>query len=542
MINKMKIGTKLISGFALVAIIAALIGVYGIINMRNIDDRDTLLYQKMTLPIQYLAKVIERYHRVRVNVYALLSADTQAAIKKYKDVIFGEHSEILIENLNKFKKTMISDKIKNVFKELQKARSLYRADLKRFVSLIEQGKKDEARAVATGVGFKHAKMEQKALDKLMQIKIDDAKQIAIENTEIADSTTLIMVIVLLIGFLISLFLGIYLTKSISKPLTVGVDFANKISKKDLTAEIDKSIIKRGDEVGMLANALIDMKNNLIEIVNELNDVANNMAASSEEISASAQSLASGAQNQAASVEETSASMEELGSSITQVASNADDINNKSNDLLVTSKESAELVEDAVTSMDKINESSVQISDILGVINDISDQTNLLALNAAIEAARAGEHGRGFAVVADEISKLADKSTENAKEIETLIKQSIKDIDKGSDIVKKAGDAFNVIIQGVGGNSELIVEIAKAIEQQKEGSDQVQTAVENINEITQSTSASAEEMAASTEEMQSQAENIKGLIEQFKVSNNAKKQIQGPAENNGEKKEVTLKNS
>jgi methyl-accepting chemotaxis protein len=360
---------------------------------------------------------------------------------------------------------------------------------------------------------------------------------------LAEVTTLLIMIIIvaLVLFAVVSVVAVFVAKSFVKPIIAAVDFASTTSKKDLTLEISEQYLKRKDEIGVLAKSLDDMQGDLINIVNELNDVATGLASGSEEISASAQSLSAGAQNQAASVEETSASIEELGSSITQVASNADDIKNKSNNLLETARSSSELVNDAVDSMDKINKSSERISEILGVINDIADQTNLLALNAAIEAARAGEHGRGFAVVADEISKLADKSTENAKEIEKLIKQSINDITRGSDIVKQAGDAFQEIIQGVDQNTELIQEITKAIEQQQEGSDQVQTAVESINEVTQGTSASAEEMAASTEELQSQAENIKILIDEFKVSSNGngKKQLNAPKQR---EKHVNLYNN
>jgi methyl-accepting chemotaxis protein len=284
-----------------------------------------------------------------------------------------------------------------------------------------------------------------------------------------------------------------------------------------------------------------MQKNLISVVTDMGDVASHLAASSEEISASAQNLSAGAQTQAASVEETSASMEELNAAIIQVSGNANDINHKVSELKDTAQESAQLVVNAVNSMDKITESSQQIAEILGLINDIADQTNLLALNAAIEAARAGEHGRGFAVVADEISKLADKSATSAKEIEKLIKQSIKDLTAGTEVVKKAGDAFNKIIGGVNDNSILIDQITKAVAQQSTGANEVQKAIEEINEITQNTSASSEEMAASTEELQSQAENIKSLVDEFKLSGTTQtiKALPHTPENKNDHKTVTV---
>lgn len=348
--------------------------------------------------------------------------------------------------------------------------------------------------------------------------------IAAPVDEMLAAVSKIQLILIIIGVVIISvisFAVFYISSKISKPIQSIADTLQHISQKDLTVSILKEHMARGDEIGILANSLNVMKNSLTEIIHDLSDVASNMAASSEEIASTAHNLADGAQTQSASVEQTSASMEELNSSAVQVSSNADDIKNKTSELFHTAQENSNLVSNAVSSMEKIKESSTLISEILNVINDISDQTNLLALNAAIEAARAGEHGRGFAVVADEISKLAEKSTENSKEIEKLIKKSIVDVDAGSNVVKKSGHAFNSIISGVEENSKLVEEITRAVDQQQKGSQEVQTAIENISDITQSNSASAEEMAASTTELQDQAEKIKFLIDQFKISENMK---------------------
>ncbi len=339
------------------------------------------------------------------------------------------------------------------------------------------------------------------------------------------------------------FIALFVAKKFTMPIKTAVAISMEIAQKILKTEVPEKYLKKKDEIGELARSLSQMRDNLIQIIEELSDVASNLSASSEEISASAQNLADGAQNQASSVEETSASIEELSSAIAQVADNSNNINQKSENLLSTAQESAEIIDSAEESMTKISTSSEQISEILNVINDISDQTNLLALNAAIEAARAGEHGRGFAVVADEISKLADKSVENAKEIEKLIKQSMVDVKKGTQIVNDAGNSFKTIIQGIEANNTLIDQITRAAEQQRTGSDQVQTAVETINEVTQNTSASAEEMAASTEELQSQAESVKLMIDEFELPQQ-KKAIQAGSKgkkNNKNDKNVAVYN-
>ena len=175
----------------------------------------------------------------------------------------------------------------------------------------------------------------------------------------------------------------------------------------------------------------------------------------------------------------------------------------------------------VDGMKKIQDSSSKIEEIIQVINDIADQTNLLSLNASIEAARAGEHGRGFAVVAEEISKLAERSAVSTKEVGNLVKESLTNVINGVELVNQSGEAFTKIYSDVQSNADLIRGIVNAIEQQNQGAEQVQTAMNQINDITQGVSASAEEMASSTVELQSLAESLREIIDLFKINKRKK---------------------
>jgi len=346
-----------------------------------------------------------------------------------------------------------------------------------------------------------------------------ALEAKIDSTEALAPAFSLLYMIILISLILSaiiFFIAVLFAKSIVKPILAGVNFADMISNKDLSLKLEKGLIKKSDEIGSLARSLDTMSETLLHIIENLTDISSHVAASAEEIAAGAQNLAANAQNQASNVEETFASMEEFTGSINKVSESAKDIENKTNVLLIAANESKQLVDTAVNSINGINESSQRIADIISIINDISDQTNLLALNAAIEAARAGEYGRGFAVVADEIAKLADKSSGNTKEIEKLIKQSVKDLDSGTEIVKRAGEAFNNIILSINETGKLITEISKAVESQSNGANDVRKAIEDINDNTQNISSSTEQMAASTEELQSMAEKVKTLIEEFKI--------------------------
>lgn len=520
MLNRLKIGTKLITAFVIVAFIAGAIGIIGIVNIKKIDDRDTMLYENMTVPIKNIAFAAAYFHRGRAVIFRAVGTKDIAQIDRDHNRV-KEFMKIIQQNAEEFDKKIIAAGMRKMFETWKSAYNNYISHVDEIFGYLKNKKVEAALNVLNGEGLKYANIVQKQLEDMAQEKIHGAKEFADENTRIANAISLLMIIISIVGFIISIALGYFISRSISKPLISGVGFADSIALKDLSKRLDDKILSRGDEIGALAKALDKMQTNLIGIVENMIDVASHMATSSEEISASAQALSAGAQTQAASVEETSASMEELNAAVVQVAGNAKDIDDKTVKLNDTAKDSKNLVDNAITSMDKINQSSQQIADILGMINDIADQTNLLALNAAIEAARAGEAGRGFAVVADEISKLADKSALNSKEIEKLIKQSIKDLTSGTEIVRKAGDAFNIIIEGIGENGLLINQISKAVNQQTIGTNEVQKAIEEINEITQNTSASAEEMASSTVELQEQSEMIKQMVDDFKLSSNGK---------------------
>ncbi len=359
-------------------------------------------------------------------------------------------------------------------------------------------------------------------------------------------------------------------RSITAPLIKGVRFAELVAAGDLTQHLD---IHQKDEVGKLAEALNGMSGRLKDMVATIQDCAGQVASSSEEISASAQSLAEGSQSQASTLEETSASVEELTSSVDQVSQNAqsqaaavaegsqsmaraqesiDEISSSLNEISELANESvsnaldgANAVTQVVEGIHQIADSSDKIAGIVTVISDIADQTNLLALNASIEAARAGEHGRGFAVVADEVSKLADRSSTSTKEIEGLIKESVKNVTKGVERAQgsqgamekirvasqKVKDMIVALSQSMSQQVSAVKELTKSLEnvnvmsqnisaateQQTTSSKQAAQAVENVNELTQQAATAAEEMSSSTAQLSDLAQQLQRLTAQFKIS-------------------------
>jgi len=357
---------------------------------------------------------------------------------------------------------------------------------------------------------------------------------------------------------------------LAKPLRMLAGAANVVAGGDLRQTIR---VANRDEIGQLAVSFNNMSGRLGSIISRIRDASAQVAGSSEQLAGTARQLAEGAQSQASTLEETSAAVEELSASVEQVAEHAQSqatsverssgnmqqvqrtaqqvsrtlkaVSDASQQSMERAQSGAEAVTRAVEAIQAISSNAEQIAGIVTVIEDIASQTNLLALNAAIEAARAGEHGRGFAVVADEVSKLAERSSVSTKEIESLIRESTRNVTSGVETAQGALGAMGGIIAGARITSETVAALGLELEQslgalaetgkatdtisemsrsisaatteQSLNARQVAKSIEHINELTQSAASAAEQMSAATSEMTGLAGNLQKLVEQFQLA-------------------------
>ena len=316
-----------------------------------------------------------------------------------------------------------------------------------------------------------------------------------------------------IGIPLAVGFGILCHRMVVVPLERARGDIDRMSSGDLTGRIHAS---GTGEVQRMLQALRILQINIKLLVGQIKQSTGIVNAGASEIAAGNADLSARTESQASSLEETASSMEELTSTVRQNADNA----NQANQLVVSTADVAEkggsVVHQVVDTMASIKDSSRKIADIIGVIDGIAFQTNILALNAAVEAARAGEQGRGFAVVASEVRNLAQRSASAAKEIKTLIEDSVSKVDTGSELADEAGVAMNEIVSSVKRVAAIMSEIASASQEQSAGIEQVNQAVGQMDEITQQNAALVEEAAAASESMQQQAQKLSELVEVFQL--------------------------
>lgn len=294
-----------------------------------------------------------------------------------------------------------------------------------------------------------------------------------------------------------------------------------MSEGDLTQRIEADYQGLFGELKEASNTTSER---LREIVNQIREATDAINTASREIASGNADLSSRTEAQASSLEETASSMDELTSTVKQNAENARQANQLAQGASSVAVKGGEVVGEVVQTMGAIAEASKKIADIISVIDGIAFQTNILALNAAVEAARAGEQGRGFAVVAGEVRNLAQRSAAAAKEIKTLISDSVDKVDNGYKLVEQAGRTMDEIVQSVKRVTDIMAEITAASVEQSQGIEQVNVAVAQMDEMTQQNAALVEEAAAAAESLQEQADGLAQAVAVFKTGVQA---ITGP---------------
>jgi len=293
------------------------------------------------------------------------------------------------------------------------------------------------------------------------------------------------------------------------------DVVSAAKEGDLTSRIP--LDGKSGSIEALCGGVNALVENMASIVGQIKTAGDSINVAAREIAAGNQDLSARTEQQAASLEETASSMEELTSTVKQNAENAKQANQLAIGASDIAVKGGKVVSEVVTTMSAINDSSKKIVEIISVIDGIAFQTNILALNAAVEAARAGEQGRGFAVVAAEVRSLAQRSAAAAKEIKSLIGDSVEKVGNGSKLVEQAGKTMDEIVTSVKRVTDIMAEITAASQEQSQGIEQVNQTITQMDEVTQQNAALVEEATASARSLEEQAEGLTRSVSQFRVS-------------------------
>ncbi len=513
-LRNLKIGFRLGGGFALILII--LISVIVVQSSLNTKSRDAMVAslaatnQKQVLANDMKSAMLEagiamRNIGIQSDVSEMQKEETRVKAQKKRYDIAKEKLTGL--GLNDDEQKILAE-ISRIEKEIEKP----------FKDAVGQALAFNAEGAIKIISAVIDPLTGKVIvemSRLVEYQEGSAKQVAEEFAQSGKKLTTYVSLILLVAVVAAGLFAWVVTKSITAPLTDAVALSEKVAEGDLRSEIE---VNGNDEVSSLLQALKKMNANLAQTVGQVRTGTETITLASQEIASGNADLSSRTESQASSLEETASSMEELTSTVKQNADNARQANQLVVSASTVAMKGGQVVGQVVTTMGSIKDSSRKVVDIIGVIDGIAFQTNILALNAAVEAARAGEQGRGFAVVAAEVRNLAQRSASAAKEIKSLISDSVEKLDQGSKLVDEAGKPMDEIMSSVQHVADIMSEITAASQEQSAGIEQVNLAITQMDEMTQQNAALVEQAAAAAESMEEQAIKLAEAVAVFKLSN------------------------
>ena len=511
--KNMKMASKLALGFGLTGLILVLISTLSIVRFKSLGETVNLVIHDRYAKVEMVFLIHEHQNlQARYLRNAILSAKNPEQMESWLTKVEQEAAGNA-ELIEKLTPLILSPKGLELFGQLKSFREPYALSRAELVKTLRSGKVDEATDYLLNQFQKPQLDYFHAAEALIKYQEDlmrtDSAQM---EADIANAVALTAGLTL-VALGIALLISVFITRSITAPVSQAVEIATSVSQGNLSTSIE---VHGTDETGQLLTALKNMQTELVRLVRHVRQSSNTVANASAEIAQGNQDLSARTSSQASTLEETAATMEELSSQVKNNADNARQANQMAASASSVAARGGEVVGRVVDTMKEINESSRKIADIIGVIDSIAFQTNILALNAAVEAARAGEQGRGFAVVASEVRSLAGRSAAAAKEIKTLINTSVERVEHGAALVDDAGTTMTEVVSSIRRVSDLVGEISSASDEQAAGAAQIGEAVTEMDQVTQQNAALVEEMAAAASSLKGQAHDLVEVVSVFEL--------------------------
>ncbi|MCA1929641.1 methyl-accepting chemotaxis protein [Rheinheimera sp.] len=535
-----KIGARLLAGFAVLGLLVVLQGSMALMNMAQMRDVSAELETNTIPSLDSLAALNLSMMRVRVFTFRLMLAETDEQKMSYQASLDTVRQEVA-ENQKLYESLISIDQERNVYQQFRSAQQDYFAGQSRLLQALAAGDKTEAIRISNEELTGHSDKMTKALIQLAKLNRDFAKQQTDLSADNYGTSKFLVIVAILIGITISIFIALWMTRSITAPMTDAVAVAETVAGGDLTQKIN---VSGHDEASRLMAALQKMQQNLRDAMSHISNSSDQLASAAEELNSVTEDSSRGLQQQNDEIQQAATAITEMSSAVDEVAQTAVQTSEQSTESAKIAAQGQGQVDETVKAIRDMNQDvavtseliqglavqSQDIGKVLDVIRAIAEQTNLLALNAAIEAARAGDAGRGFAVVADEVRALAHRTQTSTREIEEMIAKirsgtgdAVSAMKHSSDkaghaltVAQAAGEALNIITQRINKISDSNLVIASAAEEQAKVAREIDRNIVNISDLAAQTAAGANQTSASAHELSRLAVDLNALVTRFKV--------------------------
>ena len=514
-VSRFRIGARLATGFGLMLLLIAGLVASAFLSLRQIGRENSQLIGQELVKVSAVSVIDTATRANGLNTAELLLVEpSQWPVVQAR---IDTNRKAIDEALLTLDRLVALPEGKAALGALRTARAAYVASFIEVGPLVQAGRIDEAQQLMRSETLPALARLQQPIDTLRELQDQLAQQRGeAVSGAIRDADRLQLGLgaaALALGLLAS----VVLARSIVRPLKQGVAVAGRIAAGDLTQAVE---VQGRDEVADLMRALGAMQDGLRSLVGQVHRGVDHVGSASAQIASANKDLSSRTEAQASALEQSAASMEQLGGAIAITADSAQAARTLATDASRVAEAGGETVAAVVRTMRSIDGSSRRIAEIIGVIDGIAFQTNILALNAAVEAARAGEQGRGFAVVAAEVRSLAGRSADAARQIKQLIQASVDQVGSGTQLADQAGASMTEVVGAIRRVSQLVVDIAGAMQEQSIGVSQMGEAITQLDQATQQNAALVEETAAASQSLDDQARELVASVSVFRIDRHA----------------------
>lgn len=535
-----KIGARLLAGFAVLGLLVVLQGSMALMNMAQMRTVSTEIEENIIPSLDNLAALNLSMLRVRIFTFRLMLAETDTQKTEYQAALDKVRTEVA-DYQQKYEKLISIDGERDVYQQFVDAQQDYFAGQSRLLQVLEAGDKSEATRISNEELTGHSDKMNKALVQLAQLNRDYSKHQTDLSAENYETSKILVILAIVVGIAVSIFIALWMTRSITVPMIDAVIVAETVAGGDLTQKI---AVSGDDEASRLTAALQKMQHNLRDAMSHISNSSDQLASAAEELNSVTEDSSRGLQQQNDEIQQAATAITEMSSAVDEVAQTAVQTSEQSTESAKMAVQGQQQVDETVKAIRDMNQDvavtseliqglavqSQDIGKVLDVIRAIAEQTNLLALNAAIEAARAGDAGRGFAVVADEVRALAHRTQTSTREIEEMIAKirsgtgdAVSAMKHSSDkaghaltVAQAAGEALTIITQRINKISDSNLVIASAAEEQAKVAREIDRNIVNISDLAAQTAAGANQTSASAHELSRLAVDLNALVTRFKV--------------------------